>query len=136
MCVCVCVCALLQVYVETDPVQAAVDDPDSFMFTDVILYGAGWADGALALSDQVSVTLPPMRFRWVPAAGTGTGTSHPAGAASASTSATAMMQLPVYQDTTRLDYLFSIELPRPATLPAQVLVQRGVALVVWSPVRS
>ncbi len=109
------------------------------MFTQVVLYGAGWVDGALALSDQVSVTLPPMRFRWVPAAGSGT--PLPAGAASASASAsnasaTALMQLPVYQDTTRLDYLFSIELPRPVTLPAHVLVQRGVALVVWSPVRS
>ena len=117
----------LHVMVEASEAGASAVDEDSFVMTGLMLYGAGWGDGTLTLSDQVVVALPPLRFRWVAITA----------APSAAAGSTALITLPVYQDATRLDYLFSIDLPHaPATLPAAVLVQRGAALTVWSPARA
>ncbi len=109
---------------------AAAECADSFVFTGATLFSAAWADAAISVqTESASVALPPMRMRWLPLRA-----ADAAAAASASAGAARpKLAIPVYQDGSRHEYLFSMDLPHHAFIPSSVLIQRGVAIAVWKP---
>ena len=110
----------LSVAIEDDARAAEVADCNSFVFSGLWLSSASWVRGALcAVADGVATALPPVRLRWL--------APQPAHAP------VVTLKTPVYQDRTRAEFLFSLELPIDATLSVATLVQRGVALLVFSP---
>eukprot|EP00455_Lapot_gusevi_P051882 TRINITY_DN782_c0_g1_i5.p1 TRINITY_DN782_c0_g1~~TRINITY_DN782_c0_g1_i5.p1 ORF type:complete len:681 (+),score=259.78 TRINITY_DN782_c0_g1_i5:468-2510(+) len=113
----------LQVSVEMpDAETPTTPDPDSFLFTGLILYGACWQDNKMALSSDELFALPPLRFKWL--------------LQQQAVQVSSKIKFPVYQDSTRQDLLFSIELDCPDQLPPEIWSQRGVCLSVWSPIRE
>jgi dynein heavy chain 1 len=79
---------------------------DSFTFTNLSLYGAGWKNNALSINNQdFSTNLPPTRFTWKK---------------KGTFAESAVVKVPVYLDATRSQFLFSVRLARPANIPDQV----------------
>lgn len=88
---------------------------DSFSFVGLTLTGASWQNKKLAINDtDMSVKLPPFSFSW--------------GAANTKNTT----KVPVYLDSTRQQYLFSVNLSRPDHIPDKVFNQRGICVTVWS----
>jgi len=103
---------------------------DSFTFEGLTLQGSSFKGNALALSDEVSQPLPPTRFTWVRRDPSRTTQQHEEEeAARGELYAT----IPVYYDSTRRTFLFSMRLPRPKNVSAAVFSQRGTCVTVWSP---
>eukprot|EP00457_Paulinella_chromatophora_P000017 gb/GEZN01000017.1/.p1 GENE.gb/GEZN01000017.1/~~gb/GEZN01000017.1/.p1 ORF type:complete len:4783 (-),score=794.37 gb/GEZN01000017.1/:118-14466(-) len=92
---------------------------DTFQFIDLRLHGAVWRQGALRLaSDKDSAKLPLTSFTWRQRV-------------EEVKELKENITLPVYFDGSRQNYLFSVTLPRPAQLPANIWSQRGVCLTVY-----
>jgi len=106
----------LQVTVVGDPNDKASED--SFVYEGLTLFGAAWKDGALTLSNEVSFSMPPTRFTWLLADGKKEKESGYAG-------------VPVYLNTNRSNFLFSVRLKCPSSVPPTVWAQRGTCLTVW-----
>lgn len=92
---------------------------DGFTVRGLSMEGATWENKALALTNELSVPLAPIRFVWKNQDAT------------ASTSGT--ISTPVYLSETRMELLFAIDLPCPPTPPIQSWFQRSVAIVSWKP---
>jgi hypothetical protein len=114
---------------------AAAECADSFVFTGATLFSAAWLDGAISVqTESASVALPPMRMRWLPlraAADRDAVASASASASGSPQAARPKLSIPVYQDGSRHEYLFSMDLPHHPSIPSSVLIQRGVAIAVW-----
>jgi len=95
---------------------------DSFVFEGLTLFGAAWKDAALALSNDVSHNMPSMRFTWVhdPNVNKMKDGAEPG-----------IASVPVYLNTVRTNFLFSLRLRCPKDLPPNVWSQRGTCLTVW-----
>lgn len=98
---------------------------DTFLFEGLTLHGANWTkQNVLGVDDEkLSHTLPVVYFTWVRRENS-----------SSSSNTSASTSTPVYLDTTRQSFLFSIRLPTPSvqTIPEHVWVQRGTSLTVWT----
>jgi dynein heavy chain 1 len=103
---------------------------DSFTFAGLALHGAAWRNGALAVGSDMSEPLPPVRFTWV----LRKHAAAVAAAAAAATVAPPTSRLPLYLDSTRRDFVLSVELRRPAddAMPRTVWTQRSVCLTCWT----
>jgi len=93
--------------------------PDSFTFEGFTLFGASWKTGALALSNDLSFTMPTVRFTWKLVDENNAPTSK-------------LANVPVYLNTGRTNFLFSINVACPKEIPVELWAQRGVAFTVWS----
>jgi hypothetical protein len=68
--------------------------------------------------------LPPARLIWV---------NNPDGSTEGtSTSQAAAVEVPVYINDRRTEYLFSVKLLAPSDVPCSVWYQRGIALSAWA----
>jgi len=92
-------------------------DETSFVCVDLTLEGASWTD-RLAISNQMSVVLPPTKFSWV----------EKSSIASSSTA----VQVPLYLNNTRADLLTSIPMETTKEITASTWYQRGIACYVSS----
>jgi len=97
------------------------DSPDGFLISELTLYGAAWKKSALALTNDVSYSFKTCMFTWKKRDAAIT-------AALAQT-----VSVPVYLNSLRNKYLFSINLKCPADVAPHVWLQRGVCLTVWHP---
>ncbi len=117
---------------ETLYLKVAVGDdakqtpPDSFAFEGLTLFGASWKESALAISNDVSTALPVTRFCWVQRK-----KKQEDEEADERSSGEFYANVPVYLDANRQNYLFSVRLRRPASIPATVWSQRGTCITVW-----
>lgn len=99
--------------------DSAKELADSFVFSGISLHGAMWDSNssALGLSHVASVTLPLVRFTWI---------------LHREVSDT-QLNIPVYQDVSRMEYLFGVKLPICENVSTVALIQRGTCLTVWEP---
>ena len=98
---------------------------DDFIFSGLTLQGAACRQNRLTLTDNVEQLLPFAHFQWCKIGG--------ARGDTAASTAPDPMRLPVYLDATRKTFLFSIELPRQASVSAAAFSQRGTCAIAWSP---
>jgi dynein heavy chain 1 len=98
----------------------AQPDVDGFTMRGLSIEGASWSGNALALTNELSVPLAPIRFMWK-------------NQENAATQASAQNQIavPVYLSETRSELLFAIDLACPSTPPIQSWYQKSVALISW-----
>jgi len=109
--------------------QKAATAADGFTFEGLTLHGAAWKSSAMAISDDVSCALPSTRFTWVQRKKRAEEEE-----ADERKSGEHYATVPVYVDSTRQAYLFSVRLRRPAEIPGHVWSQRGTCLTVWTSV--
>jgi len=115
----------LEVEILTPKATLSADDSSFIVKEGLTLEGASWKDNALSLSNEIATSLPPTKFTWkfkspdanVPDPKSKTSTNR--------------VQLPVYLNDTRAEFLFSVELDSPRDMKANSWYQRGVALTVW-----
>jgi len=116
---------------ETLYLRVSVNDKnpsaDGFSFDGLTLYGSAWKDNSLAISQEVSYSLPTTRFTWIHRAKTQEQEEQEE-EKRGETYAT----VPVYLDQTRQTFLFSVRLRRPPSIPASVWSQRGTCITVWT----
>jgi len=89
----------------------------SFIVKGLTLEAAGWQDGKLALTTDLTTNLPEVLFSWQNKEQRGTVTS------------TESVSLPVYINSERTEYLLALEFPAPTSVPRVTWYQRGVAVV-------
>jgi len=82
------------------------------------LEAAGWLDGQLALTTDLTTALPDTLFSW---------RNKESQAEPAKKAAT--VALPVYINSERTDFLFTLDLPAPGSVPKEIWYQRGTALI-------
>lgn len=107
----------LEVTVQGDA-NAAKPGTDTFVIEGMTLLGAAWAQGALAFSNDESFSMPPMLFTWKLA--------NPKEDANSNT-----VSVPVYLNSSRLQFLFSVRLKCPSSVSATTWSQRGTCLIAW-----
>jgi len=116
---------------ETLYLRVSVNDKtlseDGFSFDGLTLYGSAWKDNALAISQEVSCSLPTTRFTWIHR----TNTQEQEELEEVKRGET-YVSVPVYLDQTRQTFLFSVRLRRPNSIPASVWSQRGTCITVWT----
>lgn len=94
---------------------------DGYRITGLALEGGAiFEDGLLKPSRLMRQLLPDTFFRWVKANSTDSRVSN----------AGRNFKIPVYLDSTRLNFVLEVELPTAA--PAQKFATRGTALIAWS----
>jgi len=91
-----------------------VDDPGAFIVDGLVLEGASFTAGKLALNDGASVRLGPSQLRWVQTEDSGKEQN-------------AGVNLPVYLNKDRSDILFTIRLPFNG-VSSSLVAMRGVCL--------
>merc|ERR1711957_410848 len=99
--------------------QVTVNDTsakkDCFTFEGLKLHGASWANNSLSISNaSLSTVLGPTRFTWL--------------LKGKNQKSDMFATVPVYLDHTREQFLFSVELKRPSSIPKATWAQRGVCL--------
>eukprot|EP01118_Nematostelium_gracile_P001172 TRINITY_DN1120_c0_g1_i1.p1 TRINITY_DN1120_c0_g1~~TRINITY_DN1120_c0_g1_i1.p1 ORF type:complete len:604 (+),score=181.76 TRINITY_DN1120_c0_g1_i1:243-1814(+) len=96
-------------------------DETSFVVTGMTLESAVWNGKTLGLTNEISSSLPPVKFTWKlkPKEGTPPKTD--------------VVTLPIYLNETRAEFLVAVDLPKPSDVSAISLYQRGIALNVWQP---
>lgn len=108
---------ILDISINSNPPPA-----DTFIFENFTLHGAKWHDGALALSNEVSTILPRVNFTWKLASTIDSKKLQ---------DSQAYCNIPVYLNSLRLHYLFSVRLACPTDIPANIWNQRGTCITVW-----
>ena len=108
----------LEVTVQGDS-NAAKPGPDTFTIEGMNLLGACWSQSALAFSNDESFPMPPMLFTWK--------LIDP----KEKDSSAGFASVPVYLNSNRLQFLFSVRLKCPTSLPPNVWNQRGTCLIAW-----
>lgn len=98
-------------------------DADGFTVRGLSLEGASWDKSALALTDELSVSLAPIRFLW----------KNQEDSKTQQTQQTGQINVPVYLSETRTELLFAIDLAIPPTPPVQSWYQKSVAIISWKP---
>jgi dynein heavy chain 1 len=105
-------------------VNDSSDRADSFTFTGFELNGAAWKDGSLAIdTESLIFPLPPVRFSWKRKE-------------KGKTLNEGCVKVPVYLDSSRSQFLFSVMLRTPQGLDKTVWHQRGTAIIVWGRANS
>jgi dynein heavy chain 1 len=116
----------LELNIQVSGNNVAAPTQDTFLFEGLTLHGANWTkENVLGVEDEkLSHTLPVVYFTWI---------RRSSDSSSGSSSNTTSTSTPVYLDTTRQSFLFSLRLPTPSfqTIPEHVWVQRGTSLTVW-----
>ena len=103
----------------------------TFLVKGLHLQGAGWALGALSLSDDVRTPLATCRFRWrreeqqeAPGSGSGDANAN-------ANDGSGGVSVPVYLNEARTELLFEVTLPAAAGVPRATWRQRGAAAIAW-----
>lgn len=90
------------------------------------LEGASWGGSSICLANEISTTLPPVKFTWkhkIEQSKTDSNNNHN----------NDKITLPVYLNETRAEFLFSVDLNSPPDISLYTWYQRGAALNVWKP---
>lgn len=113
---------------EDDVKNNPIDPTASFIIDNMFLQGAQWdaKNKCLALSNDMTVALPPVLCTWQNKPATPSGSSD--SAASSSNASTVL--IPTYLNSERRHLLFAAPLAAPADIPHTVWFQRGVAMTV------
>jgi dynein cytoplasmic 1 heavy chain len=97
---------------------------NSFLLDGLTLFGSGWANGQLTVTDDMQAALPTACFEW----------KHvPADSKNAGASADDIVSLPVYLNQSRKPFLFSVNLKCPTAIPKFVWSERGACITAWTP---
>lgn len=102
---------------------SATPDVDGFTLRGLSLEGASWDKNALALTDQLSVSLAPIRFMW----------KNQEDSKTQQTQQGNLINVPVYLSEPRSELLFAIDLSIPSSPPVQSWYQKSVAVISWKP---
>ena len=100
--------------------SASISIPDSFVFSNLTLHGARWSNNTLLLSEESSTCIDLIRFKWCLIE-----------SSSSHLNRVNEIYIPVYQDQSRVEFLFDIKLPIDDSTAKVSLIQRGACITVW-----
>jgi dynein heavy chain 1 len=102
---------------------AAASEPDAFVLQGLTLEGgAGWREDRLAIVPQLFTAMPDTAFVW----------RHTPDLAREPKSTTPSVNVPVYINGKRTEFLFDVDMPSPADVTPATWYQRGLALTAWA----
>jgi len=92
-----------------------------YMVGGIVLEGAGWdtKNKCLKLTEKLHVEVPQARLRWVKGQPNYVPHGH--------------LEVPLFLDRTRADVIGMVCLPIPEDVDERTWIQRGVALILWTP---
>ncbi|CEM16453.1 unnamed protein product [Vitrella brassicaformis CCMP3155] len=99
-------------------------DDQSFIITGMAMEGAAWDANkkCLTLTEELSVELPPARFRW---------TRRDDPAIAHLLDPNKALTIPVYLTDVRRELVTSVRLPIPSNIPTALWIQRSATLIIW-----
>jgi dynein heavy chain 1 len=102
---------------------AAAAEPDAFVLQGLTLEGgAGWREDRLAIVPQLFTSMPDTAFVW----------RHTPDLVKQAQTDAAVVNVPVYINGKRTEFLFDVDMPSPAGVAPSVWYQRGLALTAWA----
>lgn len=117
-------CPLDKLWLKVTISNSASPLQDDFVFNGLRLHGAGCSQSTLTVTSEVAQELPYAHFQWC---------NSEEDKEAYETSLKSDVEIPVYLDSTRKVFLFSIRLPHDKSLNHNLFTQRGTCVTVWSP---